>query len=154
MVAEADYCWFVGWGFTGARPSSQQVKPNDLARVLQQSRHYLMQHDTCNQILDEWNIDKKVLFSLKWNSFLMDPKLRVLLINRSIFAPSDTRSRPTLATRARVTAVDHLSVATRTNHGSLPVSKSDNRPIVARRHFNASRQFSRAFPYLRIGLTK
>lgn len=59
MVAEADYCWFVGWGFTGARPSSQQVKPNDLARVLQQSRHYLMQHDTCNQILDEWNIDKK-----------------------------------------------------------------------------------------------
>ena len=60
MIAEADYCWFVGWGFTGARPSSQQVKPNDLARVLQQSRHYLMEHDTCNEILDAWNIDKKV----------------------------------------------------------------------------------------------
>ena len=59
LVADADYCWFVGWGFTGAKPSNQQVKPNDLARVLQQSRHYLMQHDTCNQILDKWNIDKK-----------------------------------------------------------------------------------------------
>jgi len=59
LVAEADYCWFVGWGFTGAKPSNQQVKPNDLARVLQQSRHYLMKHDTCNDILDKWNIDKK-----------------------------------------------------------------------------------------------
>ena len=71
MIAEADYCWFVGWGFTGARPSSQQVKPNDLARVLQQSRHYLMEHDTCNQILDAWNIDKKVPYRFLCYDFLV-----------------------------------------------------------------------------------
>lgn len=59
LVQDADYCWFVGWGFTNAVPNYEQIKPNDLARVLQQSRHYLMDHDTCDGILDTWNIDKK-----------------------------------------------------------------------------------------------
>lgn len=59
MVEDIDYCWFVGWGFTNAIPNYDQVKPNDLARVLQQSRHYLMDHDTCDNVLDTWNIDKK-----------------------------------------------------------------------------------------------
>lgn len=59
LIAEADYCWFVGWGFTKAKPNYEQVKPNDLARVLQQSRHYLMQHETCSNILEQWNLDQK-----------------------------------------------------------------------------------------------
>ena len=59
LVEDADYCWFVGWGFTKAIPNYEQKKPNDLARVLQQSRHYLMEHETCDNILDTWNIDKK-----------------------------------------------------------------------------------------------
>lgn len=59
LVQDADYCWFVGWGFTNAIPNYEQIKPNDLARVLQQSRHYLMDHSTCDNVLDTWNIDKK-----------------------------------------------------------------------------------------------
>ncbi|CBY30865.1 unnamed protein product [Oikopleura dioica] len=59
LVEDADYCWFVGWGFTKPVPNYEQKKPNDLARVLQQSRHYLMEHKTCDNILDTWNIDKK-----------------------------------------------------------------------------------------------
>ncbi|CAG5113713.1 Oidioi.mRNA.OKI2018_I69.chr2.g7803.t1.cds [Oikopleura dioica] len=59
LVEDADYCWFVGWGFTKPIPNYEQKKPNDLARVLQQSRHYLMEHQTCDNILDTWNIDKK-----------------------------------------------------------------------------------------------
>ena len=153
MVAEADYCWFVGWGFTGARPSSQQVKPNDLARVLQQSRHYLMQHDTCNQILDKWNIDKKVHFCL----FTLMPIDQTTLLHiklRSICAQSVTKNHPILAMPVRVMAVDLLFVAIKTTHGSLPVLKSVNLHTVVRLPFSESHQSSHASQCLKIGLTK
>ena len=52
-----DWCWFVGWGFNKAIPASEQSRPNDLSRTLQQARQYPLHSDLCQVLLSEWNPD-------------------------------------------------------------------------------------------------